>query len=89
MWSVARCGLVRLPVAPEPTARCRYDQGHTRVTKTAVSIPDELFESAEGLARRLGMTRNELYAEALRDYLREHRGRGSWSVSTRFTAGRA
>jgi metal-responsive CopG/Arc/MetJ family transcriptional regulator len=42
--------------------------------KTAVSIPDELFESAEGLARRLGMTRSELYAKALRDYLREHRG---------------
>ena len=44
--------------------------------KTAVSIPDELFESAEALARRLGMTRSELYAKALRDYLREHRGDG-------------
>ena len=44
--------------------------------KTAVSIPDELFESAEGLARRLGMTRSELYARALRDYLLEHRGEG-------------
>lgn len=44
--------------------------------KTAVSIPDELFESAEGLARRLGMSRSELYATALRDYLREHRGEG-------------
>jgi predicted transcriptional regulator len=45
--------------------------------KTAVSIPDELFESADGLARRLGMTRSELYARALREYLREHRGEGS------------
>lgn len=44
--------------------------------KTAVSIPDELFESAEGLARRLGMTRSELYAKALRDYLLEHGGEG-------------
>ena len=44
--------------------------------KTAVSIPDELFEPAEGFARRLGMTRSELYAKALRDYLREHRGEG-------------
>ena len=44
--------------------------------KTAVSIPDELFESAEGLARRLGMSRSELYAKALRDYLRELRGEG-------------
>lgn len=44
--------------------------------KTAVSIPNELFESAEGFARRLGMTRSELYARALDDYLREHRGEG-------------
>ncbi len=44
--------------------------------KTAVSIPNELFESADGLARRLGMTRSELYARALREYLKEHRGEG-------------
>ena len=44
--------------------------------KTAVSIPNELFESADGLARRLGMTRSELYARALREYLQEHRGEG-------------
>ena len=54
----------------------RYNRGYTEPVKTAVSIPDELFESAEGLARRLGMTRSELYARALRDYLREHRGEG-------------
>lgn len=44
--------------------------------KTAVSIPDELFASSDGLARRLGMTRSELYARALREYLREHRAEG-------------
>lgn len=44
--------------------------------KTAVSIPNELFESAEGFARRQGMTRSELYARALRDYLREHGSEG-------------
>lgn len=44
--------------------------------KTAVSIPNELFESAEGFARRLGITRSELYAKALRDYLREHGSEG-------------
>ena len=44
--------------------------------KTAVSIPNDLFESAEGHARRLGMTRSELYARALREYLREHGGEG-------------
>lgn len=44
--------------------------------KTAVSIPNELFESADGFAQRLGMTRSELYARALREYLSEHRGEG-------------
>lgn len=40
--------------------------------KTAISIPDDLFDSAEGAARRLGLSRSELYARALRDYLAEH-----------------
>lgn len=54
----------------------RYNRGYTEVVKTAVSIPNELFESAEGFARRLGMTRSELYARALREYLSGHRGEG-------------
>ena len=43
--------------------------------KIALSIPDELFESAETLGRRLGVTRSRLYATALADYLAKHRGR--------------
>jgi metal-responsive CopG/Arc/MetJ family transcriptional regulator len=42
--------------------------------KTAISIPEELFESAEQFARRRGMSRSELYATALRHYLGEHGG---------------
>ncbi len=37
--------------------------------KTAVSIPDPVFDSAERLARRLGITRSELYQRALRYFL--------------------
>ncbi len=44
--------------------------------KTAISIPDELFESAERFAQRQGMSRSELYATALRHYLQEHRSEG-------------
>ncbi len=44
--------------------------------KTAVSIPDGLFESAEGFAKRRGMSRSELYAKALREYLEEHKAEG-------------
>lgn len=34
--------------------------------KTAVSIPDDVFEQAEALARELNISRSELYANALR-----------------------
>ncbi len=37
--------------------------------KTAISIPDELFEQAERAARRLDVSRSELYVAALRAYL--------------------
>lgn len=41
--------------------------------KTAISVPDDLFERAERAARELGMSRSELYATALREYLSERR----------------
>ncbi len=41
--------------------------------KTAISIPDELFESAEQFAHHRGLSRSELYATALRQYLQAHR----------------
>ncbi|MGH6917643.1 MAG: CopG family ribbon-helix-helix protein [Geminicoccaceae bacterium] len=44
--------------------------------KTAISIPDPVFEAAERLAKRLGKSRSELYATAIRDYLEEHRHEG-------------
>jgi len=37
--------------------------------KTAVSIPDKIFRSADSLAKRLGMSRSQLYATALADFL--------------------
>jgi predicted transcriptional regulator len=40
--------------------------------KTAISIPDELFEEADALARRTGKSRSELYADALREHLKRH-----------------
>ena len=43
--------------------------------KVALSIPDELFESAETLSKRLGVSRSRLYATALADYVARHRGR--------------
>jgi metal-responsive CopG/Arc/MetJ family transcriptional regulator len=43
--------------------------------KVAVSIPDELFESAETLGKRLGVPRSRLYATALAEFLAKHKGR--------------
>lgn len=45
---------------------------HTIGMKTAVSLPDEVFENAERLAGRLKVSRSELYARALQDYVRRH-----------------
>jgi len=40
--------------------------------KIAVSVPNEVFERAEGLAKRLDVSRSELYSRALREYLARH-----------------
>lgn len=37
--------------------------------KTAISIPEETFREADALAKRLGMSRSELYVRAVRSYL--------------------
>jgi metal-responsive CopG/Arc/MetJ family transcriptional regulator len=41
--------------------------------KTAISIPDDVFESADELAEELGVSRSELYATAVAEYLAKHR----------------
>jgi len=40
--------------------------------KTAVSIPDDVFEDADRLARRLGHSRSQLYSRALREFVARH-----------------
>lgn len=40
--------------------------------KTAVSIPDDVFEEAERLASRLQMSRSKLYARALAEFVARH-----------------
>lgn len=47
----------------------RPGSGYTIGMKTAVSIPDELFERAEEIARREKKSRSQVFAEALRDYV--------------------
>ena len=44
--------------------------------KTAISIPDRLFEAAERLATRLGMSRSELYSKAVSRFIQENHALG-------------
>jgi metal-responsive CopG/Arc/MetJ family transcriptional regulator len=43
--------------------------------KIALSIPDELFDSAELLSKRLGVSRSRLYATALEDFVAKHQAK--------------
>jgi len=40
--------------------------------KTAISIPDDLFASADAFAARLQLSRSELFARAIREYLQRY-----------------
>jgi hypothetical protein len=40
--------------------------------KTAISVPDRVFRSAEQLASRLGVSRSELYSKALAALVDKH-----------------
>jgi len=46
--------------------------GYTEGMKTAVSVPDDVFEAAERLARRTKRSRSRLFSEALREYVARH-----------------
>ncbi len=52
-----------------------YNLSYTGAVKTAISIPDVLFEAAERLARRLGITRSELYQKAVAAFVEKHEAR--------------
>ena len=46
--------------------------GYTLGMKTAISIPNDLFDGAERLARRTRRSRSRLFTDALREYLAHH-----------------
>lgn len=50
----------------------RYNPSYTNCMKTAISIPDKVFEAAEKAAKRLGVSRSELYVSAIQEYLAQH-----------------
>jgi antitoxin MazE6 len=64
------------PLWPFPSCAPGLDadllRGHTLGMRIAVSIPDDVFENAERLARRAGRSRSEVFSAALREYIARH-----------------
>ncbi len=44
--------------------------------KTAISIPEDVFEAAEAVAHRTGLSRSQLYVEAVKLFLLKHGDEG-------------
>ena len=57
------------PRAVAPSVIPKYYRG----MKTAISVPDELFASADSLAQEMRISRSELYATAVAEYVAKHR----------------
>ena len=49
----------------------RVIPGYTRNVKTAISVPDDIYEQASRRAVELGISRSEFFARAARRYLDE------------------
>jgi antitoxin MazE6 len=45
------------------------------IVKTAISIQESLFERADALAQQLHLSRSQLFAQALDEYLKKHESR--------------
>jgi len=43
--------------------------GYTQAMKTAISLPDDLFEAVDAKARALKISRSALFAEAAREFI--------------------
>ena len=46
--------------------------GYTKNMKTAISLPDPVFEAADQLANKFKVSRSELYVMALEKFIREN-----------------
>ena len=50
----------------------RYNRGYTLYMKTAISIPDGLFKNAQRIAEKLGISRSQLFALAVKEFIENH-----------------
>lgn len=57
---------------PARALRHAGEWSYTLGMKTAISIPDDVFNDAERLARELKQSRSQLYSRAVREYVARH-----------------
>jgi metal-responsive CopG/Arc/MetJ family transcriptional regulator len=55
--------------------------------KTAISLPDETFRRVDRAAKRLGVSRSELFARAAENWLEAHEEDGTTAAINRAIAG--
>ncbi len=62
-------GLLQRQAAVPATCLQAVIPGYTCCMKTAISVPDEIFNQVGSLAAELGISRSEFFARAARQYL--------------------
>lgn len=53
----------------------KYNRSYTQSMKTAVSIPDQVFDAAEQVSKRMGVSRSRLYTMAIERLVKRERSR--------------
>ena len=61
--------LLQRQVRPPTACGVAVIPGYTRCMKTAISVPDEIFNQVGSRAAELGISRSEFFARAARQYL--------------------
>jgi antitoxin MazE6 len=72
LWRAGAAGWAEVEMKLNDALARNWSCGYTLGMKTAISIPNDLFDGAERLARRTRRSRSRLFADALREYLARH-----------------
>src|ERR1700736_571405 len=72
LWRTGAAGWAEVEMKLNDALARNWSCGYTLGMKTAISIPNDLFDGAERLARRTRRSRSRLFTDALREYLARH-----------------
>ena len=69
-WNLQTTGSFPLLYAVRIESRLYFS--YTYSMKTAISIPDNLFNEADTTAKQLGLARSQLYVKAIKEFIEHH-----------------